>query len=114
MEKALDEYIERMAYFPTLTRPRPIGKDEEFIYFEFIVPKVYLKEVMRDRLPLPVDDMDSGDLDIIIVNKMGWYPVHTGIEEMKRDKDCVFYKVRVPKVFIASKYGVVYRRPREF
>lgn len=114
MEKKLEDYSERMAYFPSLTRPKILGKDKEFIYFEFIVPKVYLKEVMRDKLPLPVDDMDGGDLDIIIVNKMGWYPVHVGIEEIKRDKDCVYYKAPVPKVFMASKYGIVYRGPREF
>ena len=114
MEKTLEDYAERMAYFPSLIRPRVLGKDEDFIYFEFVVPKIYLKEVMRDKLPLPVDDMDGGDLEIIIMHKMDWYPVHVGLEEIKRDKDCVFYKVPVPKVFIASKYGLMYRQPREF
>jgi hypothetical protein len=113
MEKILEDYVARMGLFPSIVRPRPIERDEEFVYFEFVVPKIYLKEVMRNKLPLPVDTMDGGTLEPIIALKLDYYPVYIGIKEINRDEECVFYKVPVPRALLASKYGVIYRGPRE-
>ena len=113
MEKQLEDYISRMGLFPSLAQPRPIRQNEEFVYFEFIIPKIYLKEIMRNKLPLPINTMDGGTLTPIIALKLGYYPVYIGIQEIKRDEEYVFYEVPVPKIFLASKYGVIYRTSEE-
>lgn len=104
MNKGLEEYIQRMGNMPCYKFPEKLEEDEEFEYFKFKVPRQYIKEhtAMGEVWPHDVDTDIVGTQDASVVLGVIFLPVYTGVEYLEEDDDFLYYKVRVPKVFLDS------------
>ena len=102
MSKRFEEYIQRMGNMPCYKFPEKLDEDEEFEYFKFKVPRQYIKEhiAMGEVWPHDVDTDIVGVRDESIVLGVIFLPVYFGVEYLEEDDDFLYYKVRVPKVFL--------------
>ena len=96
-----------MGNMPCYKSPEKLGEGlipDEFEYFKFRVPRQYIKEhiAMGGVWPHDVDTDIVGVRDSSIVLGVIFLPVYTGVEYLEEDEDFLYYKVRVPKVFLDS------------
>ena len=99
MEKTIKDYAPRIGYYPSYGQPKLLSKDEEFAYFEFLIPHAYRNNETADS---------SGVLPDGWMLNMHSFPVHTGIELMGEDKTFLYFKCKVPLVILNSPYGSKY------
>jgi len=109
MRKKLEDYTERMGLFPSMHTPKLLSSDDEFNYYKFAVPRVYVEFIERGD-EMTYEEMEEAPAALA----MGWFPVHVGIEELGSDADFYYYKVPVPQVVVESRYGVLYRPYEEW
>lgn len=104
MDKAIEYYIERMGYMPVYVCPEWLDADAEFEYYKFSVPRLYIKEHIAEGgvWPHDVDINIVGTQDASVVLGVAFLPVYTGVEYLTEDDDFLYYKVRVPKVYLDS------------
>ncbi|MHA2344735.1 MAG: hypothetical protein ACXADW_23005 [Candidatus Hodarchaeales archaeon] len=102
MGKTFEEYTQRMGYMPSYQLPEKLEEDDEFEYFKFKVPRQYIKEhiEMGDVWPHDVDTDIVGTEDASIVLGVMFLPVYSGVEYLEEDEDFLYYKIRVPIVFL--------------
>jgi hypothetical protein len=102
MSKAVEEYEQRMGYMPSFGIPQKLDEDGEFEYYEVKVPRQYIKEHLElgETWPHEVDTSIKGTQDDSIVLGVMFIPVYSGVDYLREDDDFLFYKVRVPKVFL--------------
>lgn len=102
MSKTCEEYVERMGNMPSYRVPEKIDEDEEFEYFKIRVPRQYIKEhiEMGETWPHAVDTSIKGERDESVVLGVIFVPVYAGVEYLEEDVDFLYYKARVPKVFL--------------
>jgi len=107
MKKQGDEYLQRMGYMPSYKFPKKTGEDDEFEYFRVRVPRQYIKEHIEtgNKWPHDVDTSIVGTQDVSVVLGVIFLPVYTGVEYLEEDDDFLYYKVRVPKVFLDAHMG---------
>ncbi|MCK5292828.1 MAG: hypothetical protein KAR39_12535 [Thermoplasmata archaeon] len=99
----LKDYVERLGLFPSYKAPKYLGQDVEFAYFEFKVPHAYRADNYKDlSCTLP----EAWFLDMVSL------PVHTGIEQLRRDQTFTYFKCKVPLCLMKSKHGVGYFAPQ--
>ena len=110
MSKKLEDYMERMALFPSANTPELLSSDNEFNYYKFTVPRIYVEFIELGENAMTPTDLEEAPASLA----MGWFPVHTGIEELGSDDDFYYYKVPVPQVVVESRYGVLYRPYEEW
>jgi len=104
MGKKLEDYMERMGLFPSLYKPELISSDQEFNYYKFTVPRVYVDFIKNNEV---MSEQELEDTPAALA--MAWFPVHSGIEELGEDADFYYYKVPVPHKVVESPYGIMYR-----
>ena len=98
MGKSPEHYIPRMGYMPCYKFPEKKGEDEEFEFYEFRVPRQYIREHIAEgrKWPHEVDLTIKGERDNSVVLGVGFFPVYTGVEYLEEDDDFLYYLVRVP------------------
>ena len=109
MEKKVEDYAEKMALFPSLRQPELLTSDNEFNYYKFAVPRVYVEFIEHGEA---LSDDELGEAPAALA--MAWFPVHTGIEELGEDDEFYYYRVPVPQVVVESRYGIMYRPYEEW
>ncbi len=98
----LKDYVERLGMFPSYKVPEYLGKDEEFAYFKFRIPKALDLDTYVD----PSGVLPEGwMLDMIEL------PVHTGTELLGSDETFTYYKCKVPLAFVKTPLGMGYFAP---
>lgn len=104
MNKSLEDYLERMGYMPCYKFPEYIDEDKEFKYYRFRVPRHYIRDHIAEGNIWPdyIETREKGTRDDSVVLGVGFFIVYTGVEYLDSDADFVYYKVRVPKVFLDS------------
>ena len=102
MDKTYKDYTPRMGYMPCYKFPEELGEDEEFEFFKFRVPRQYIREHIAEggKWPHSVDLTIKGSRDEAVVLGVGFFPVYSGVEYLEEDDDFLYYKVRVPKLFL--------------
>jgi hypothetical protein len=97
-----DNYKERMGYMPCYKFPTEMGDDATFEYYKFRVPRHYIREHIKDGLVWPDynETTEEGTRDESVVLGVGFFPVYSGVEYLEEDADFLYYKVKVPKVFL--------------
>jgi hypothetical protein len=102
MSRACEKYIQKMGYMPSYKLPEKLDEDEEFEYFKVRVPRQYIKEhiEMGEVWPHDVDTNIVGTQDASVVLGVMFLLVYTGVDYLEEDDDFLYYKVRVPKVFL--------------
>lgn len=117
MSKNLEDYVKHMGYMPNYKFPEAIDEDKEFVYYKFRVPRHYIREHIAngDTWPDYEESNEIGTRDESVVLGVGFFPVYKGVEYITADADFLYYKVRVPKVFLFTPvkgtpytYGVLY------
>lgn len=96
MAKTIKDYAPRMGYYPSYGQPKFLSKDEEFAYYEFLIPYAYRNGETVDP---------SGVLPDGWMFNMHTFPVHTGIELTGEDETFLYFKCKVPLVILNSHYG---------
>jgi len=104
MNKPLGAYSEKMGYMPCYKFPKEIDEDEEFMYYKFRVPRLYIREHIREGNVWPnyTETYEKGNMDESVVLGVGFFPVYTGVEYISEDADFLYYKVKVPKEFLRT------------
>ena len=104
MNKTIEDYIQRMGYMPVYLCPELLDEDEEFEYYKFSIPRIYIKEHIAEGgvWPHDVDTSIVGTQDASVVLGVIFLPVYTGVEYLTEDDDFLYYKVMVPKVYLDS------------
>ncbi len=102
MKNPYEEYSQKMGYMPSYRLPEKLEEDDEFEYFKVRVPRLYIKEhiALGEVWPHDVDTSIVGTQDASVVLGIIFLPVYTGVEYLEEDDDFLYYKVRVPKVFL--------------
>lgn len=92
----IEDYVERMGYYPSYKQPTFLSKDDEFAYYEFRIPHAYRNDTVEDP---------SGVLPDGWMYNMRQFLVHTGIELVNEDATFLYFKCKVPLVILNSPYG---------
>ncbi len=93
-----------MGYMPCYLFPEKLEEDDEFEYYKFRVPRHYIREHIADGDIWPdyEETEEEGTKDKSAVLGVGFLLVYTGVEYLDSDADFLYYRVRVPKVFLDS------------
>ena len=104
MSKDLEYYLERMGYMPCYKFPEEVGENEEFKFYEFKVPRHYIREHIAEGNIWPnyVETTEAGTEDNSVVLGVGFFPVFSGVDFLGEDPDFLYYRVKVPKVFLET------------
>jgi len=102
MSETLGDYIESMGYIPCYKFPEEVDEDEEFMYYKFRVPRIYIREHIAEGNVWPdyVESFEEGTKDKSVVLGVSFFPVYTGVEYLGDDVDFLYYKAKVPKAFL--------------
>lgn len=101
-------YFEKMAFIPVLGSPRYIEKDDEFVWYEMVVPTCY-RNLGDD---LQYDEKYEAEISAAVA-AVDWLPVHMGLEILEEDEEFTTFKVPVPINFLKSDYGVIYYQKKQ-
>jgi len=101
-------YSEKMAFIPVLGSPRYIEKDDEFVWYEMVVPTSY-RNLGDD---LQYDEKYEAEISAAVA-AVDWLPVHMGLEILEEDEEFTIFKVPVPINFLRSDYGVIYYQKKQ-
>lgn len=104
----LGPYYEKMALIPVLGSPRYIEKDDEFVWYEMIVPTCYRN--LSDDLQY---DEKYDAVTTAAAAAVEWLPVHSGLEILEEDEEFTVFKAPVPINFLKSDYGIIYYRKKQ-
>lgn len=118
MAKLLEDYTPYMGYVPTYGAPEKLEEDEEFVYYKFKVPRVYIRGIIEEEGMWfgYTECEEESTLNGSVVLGIRHLPVYSEVVYLDSDVDFVYYKVRVPKVLLdtpivtggAVKYGAMY------
>lgn len=101
-------YAERMAFIPVLGSPRYIEKDDEFVWYEMVVPTCYRN--LDDSLQY--EEKHEAEVTAAAA-AVDWLPVHVGLELLSEDEEFTVFKVPVPINFLKSDLGIIYYQKRQ-
>lgn len=108
----LDEVTEKMGYFPTYGHPSKVDEDDEFVYYLFLVPRYYIEDHIAEgeKWDGYVPSAVPSTLDKSCVLGVKFLPIYTKVTKIEEDEDFLYYKARVPKMFLEheSSYGFKY------
>lgn len=104
MNDKLNYYLERMGYMPNYKFPEFIEEDSQFAYYKFRVPRHYIRQHIDDGDVWPnyKETTEKGNRDESVVLGVGFFPVYSGVELLDEDADFLYYKVKVPKLFLET------------
>ncbi len=116
--KTLREYTEYMGYFPSYMFPEKVDEDEEFEYYRVKVPRIFIREhIATGDNWLEYEETDEeGTLDKSVVLGVIWLLAYKGTEYIEADADFLYYKIKVPIVFLDTSVrggGMLYREMYE-
>lgn len=100
--KTFEWYIERMGYVPCYMFPEFMDKDEEFEYYKVKIPRHYIREhIAEGGTWYDYQETDEkGTLDKSVVAGMIHLCAYFGTEYIEEDADFLYYRIRVPIVFL--------------
>jgi Zn finger protein HypA/HybF involved in hydrogenase expression len=112
--KTLREYTQYMGYFPSYMFPEKVDEDEEFEYYKVKVPRIFIREhIATGDNWLDYEETDEeGTLDKSVVLGVIWLLAYKGTEYLEADADFLYYKIKVPIVFLNTPIrggGMYYR-----
>ena len=108
-KELIGPYAERMAFLPVLGNPKYIDKDDEFVYYEMVIPTAY-KYIDKETGKF---DESSGAVLGAHCTAVDWLPVHCGIEVLEEDDEIITIKAPVPIKFLESDFALQYYEKRQ-
>ena len=105
----LKDYAPRLGLFPSYKKPKYLGKDIEFAYFEFRVPHLW-RDILKDPDNAAFQDK-TGVLPDLWWNDIITLPVHAPVEQTHQNDVFVFFKCRVPMALMKGQTGMAYFAP---